>query len=128
MRHHVLLGLTTLALLAAGCGHSQSTPGDLTGGHRDATIAGRFRIVGGPAPGINRPLSGRIEVHAGTATGKVVAVTSTTSSGVFSVSVPAGRYVLVGLTGHSTGAACTSGLPTPVAGQTARATVQCDVP
>jgi hypothetical protein len=124
-----LLGLAALALLAAGCGHSQSSPGNPTGGHGDGTIAGRFRIVGGPAPGIDRPLSGRIDVHAGAATGKVVAVTSTTSSGAFSVSVSAGRYVLVGLTGHSTGASCTSGLPTTVAaGQTARAIVQCDVP
>lgn len=90
------------------------------------TIVGTFRIEGGPAPGINRPLSGQITIHAGSATGRIVG-TATAVSGHFHSTVAPGRYVLVGTTNHVTGALCTADT-TALAGHTAHVGVRCDVP
>jgi hypothetical protein len=115
------------ALCAAGCA-SGSSGGDASGQPVKATVAmvGTFRIQGGPAPGINRPLSGTITIHAGSATGKVVD-TVTATSGHFHATVAPGRYVLVGTTAHLTGAMCTTDA-TAIAGHTVHVGVNCDVP
>lgn len=96
-------------------------------GSGQATIAGTFRAIGGPYPGISQPMSGRVVVHIGTAQGRAVASTRATH-GRFRVAVPPGRYVLVGDYPSLPGPFCVS-QPTSVrAGNTARAHVICPIP
>jgi hypothetical protein len=125
MRQLATIGSLALGLCLVGCG-SSSTPGNGNGATPTATIVGAFRIEGGPAPGINRPLDGQITIHAGTTTGHVVA-TVTAVSGHFRATVPPGRYVAVGKSDGESGIPCT-GSATALAGHTSHVTVTCDVP
>ncbi len=119
------LGLAACVAGAAGCAttsaHASGQPAKAT-----VTIRGTFRIQGGPYPGINRALSGRITIHAGTATGKVVG-TANAVSGHFRATVAPGHYVLVGQDSEGSDLLCTADT-TAVAGHVAHAAVRCDVP
>ena len=86
---------------------------------RDGTIQGRFVIIGGPAPGTPRAISGPVEIVDRTGTTRTV---EAGSDGRFSVSVPAGRYTL-------TGRSCATPSDVEVrAGATASVQVACHVP
>jgi hypothetical protein len=82
MKVSVMAAVCLLAL-AAAC----SAPG-----HADGTVTGHLYGVGGPAPGLRRPWPGTVVV-----TGRGVHLDiSVGSGGTFSVTVPAGRYTVVG--------------------------------
>jgi hypothetical protein len=118
----------TAGLCLAACAASAATPNHPPPNQADGTIVGTFRIQGGPYPGINRPLSGKIEIHAGSESGRVVA-TTTAKAGHFIVTVPAGQYVAVGRTGSGSSLLCTSGEAKTVhATKTVHIAVECDVP
>jgi hypothetical protein len=98
-----------------------------------AVIHGVFEQVGGPplptshggTATRHQHLSGTIEVHAGSASGEIVATTAA-HHGTFSVSVPPGRYILVGVTGAQS---CPAFHPaTLLPGQSAHINVICEVP
>jgi hypothetical protein len=120
-----IAALGLIALSAAGCGSGGSTangqPAKAT-----VTIRGTFRIQGGPFPGINRPLSGLITIHAGSETGKVVGTVNAVD-GHFQTTVAPGRYVVVGKDSGSADLLCTVDT-TALAGHIAHAPVRCDVP
>jgi hypothetical protein len=120
--------VATAGLCLAACAANAATPNHPPPNKPDGSIIGTFRIQGGPYPGINRPLSGTIEIHVGSETGQVVA-TTTAKAGHFTVAVPAGRYVAVGRTGSGSSLLCTSGEAKAVhATKTVHLAVYCDVP
>jgi hypothetical protein len=123
MQRQLILGMVSLALAAAGCGASAAAASQ----NSTATIAGTFRIEGGPYPGINRPLSGEIAIHQGSETGAIVARVNAVA-GRFQAKLPPGRYVAVGQSERVGGVGCVSTVTTASAGQTAHVAVSCDVP
>jgi hypothetical protein len=141
MRNHTAIAAALLGLALTGCaGTARASQGNSKAGgggstatnipRTTATVVGRFRIVGGPYPGINRATSGHIQIRANTANGKIVD-TATATSGRFSASLPAGTYVFVGrANGMGSGdQGCTTDQPVSLrADQTKKITVQCDVP
>jgi hypothetical protein len=128
MRLHLSLPAAALALCLAGCATTAAASDHGSTASSQATIVGTFRIIGGPYPGINRPLSGVIKIHVGSESGRVVAVT-TAKAGHFTVAVPPGQYVAVGTSGSQSSLICTSGEAKTVHAQkTSRFAVSCDVP
>jgi hypothetical protein len=126
LRQGVLVA--TAGLCLAACAANAAAPSHPPPNKADGTIVGTFRIQGGPYPGINRPLSGRIEIHLGSESGRVVA-TTTAKAGHFTVAVPTGRYVAVGRTGSGSSLLCSSGEAKTVhATKTVNVAVYCDVP
>jgi hypothetical protein len=123
MQRQLILGLVSLALAAAGCGANAAAASQ----NSTATIAGTFRIEGGPYPGINRPLSGEIAIHRGGESGPIVARVDAVA-GRFQVKLPPGRYIAVGQSARVGGIGCVSTVATATADQTARVAVTCDVP
>jgi hypothetical protein len=143
----ISLVVASVAVAVAACGASPSIVGQAAGpsttaspklvhtgvidaGNPATGVIGRFRIVGGPYPGENRPLDGVIEVHRGSTTGALVERVPT-SHGRFDVSLATGRYVFVGRSAGLTsgGQGCTTGRAIHVTkGQAVHVTVQCDVP
>jgi hypothetical protein len=123
MQRHQVLSLLALAVVAAGCGTSSAASSPSS----TATIAGTFRIEGGPYPGINRPLSGEIAIHRGSQSGPVV-VRVDAVAGRFQVKVSPGRYVAVGQSARVGGIGCVSTARSVSADQTVHVTVSCDVP
>jgi hypothetical protein len=123
MQRQLILSVLALAVAATACGTSSAA----TSPKSAATIAGTFRIEGGPYPGINRPLSGEIEIHSGTLSGAVVARVDAVD-GRFTVKVPPGTYVAVGQSARVGGVGCVASPRTVTADQTVHVTVSCDVP
>ena len=82
MRSGVAAILLPVAILV-GCSASTPTTGTLTG---------HLRQVGGPAPGVNRPVPGTVTISGGSAT-KALPVGD---DGSYTVDVPPGTYTVVG--------------------------------
>jgi hypothetical protein len=71
-------------------------------------VTGVLREIGGPPPGIDKPLAGEIVVHKGaSSTGPEVGRVSADSTGRFVVRVPPGTYFFVGTPRH-VGITCSS--------------------
>jgi hypothetical protein len=60
---------------------------------RPSGIAGTLRVVGGPPPGINRPVAGTVRVVSSSGVGCDVSVGP---AGFFDVTLPTGRYTVTG--------------------------------
>ena len=71
-----------------------------------AQVGGQFRQVGGPAPGLDEPLAGRIDAHRDTRDGPIAATADSAADGNFRMTLPPGPYVFVGSTPRVQGAAC----------------------
>jgi hypothetical protein len=71
-----------------------------------AEVIGEFRMVGGPAPGIDQPLAGRIEARRETNDGEIVATTQSGEDGAFRIELPPGTYAFVGSTPRVVGPVC----------------------
>jgi hypothetical protein len=84
------VALALVMVTAAGCGGASSTPAPVKG-----TIAGTFLAVGGPAPGLHRPVSGVVTLIG--PAGRAIDVT-VGPKGTFKLQVPEGSY---SLSGHS---------------------------
>jgi hypothetical protein len=87
------------------------------------TISGTFRIVGGPPPGIDHPITGTIVA---TATSGRAYTAIAGADGRYSLRVPRGTYTIVGHSQQDQPGQCGGG-----AAQVFRDTavdVQCDVP
>jgi hypothetical protein len=75
--------------------------------HESGTVSGDYRIVGGPAPGFNRPVRGVIWAYRGrvtwdlTSSSTAVAHVRTDSGGHFDVRLPVGEFTLFGSQGTS---------------------------
>jgi len=107
--------------------------------HRSqGTIVGEYRLVGGPAPGVNQPEPATIWVYAGhvdlsqMSHAKVAAHTNTDDSGHFTLSLDPGAYTLFGSQGLSSSVA-TDGCGVPVSVQVEASTrttidLACSVP
>ncbi len=73
----------------------------------DGTVVGEYRLVGGPAPGVNEPYPGTIWAYTGSIgwarakDARAFAHVSTDAAGRFSMSLPPGRYTLLGAGGGS---------------------------
>ncbi|MHB1431538.1 MAG: carboxypeptidase-like regulatory domain-containing protein [Streptosporangiaceae bacterium] len=80
--------MLVLAAVISGCG---------TGSGRHGQVIGHLLAVGGPAPGQDRPLPGR--VVATTAAGQRVTVT-VGPAGRYTISLPPGTYTLTGYSPH----------------------------
>jgi hypothetical protein len=130
MRRLGPLGATTVLLCAVGCTHSSpATPPPATvpatSAHDTASIVGTFEVVGGPAPGLNRPLSGSIEIHLGSESGRIVDTVPATD-GHFHALVAPGHYVLVGRSVHLPDAACSTAV-TAIVSHAAHVQVRCQI-
>jgi hypothetical protein len=61
----------------------------------EGTVTGTLRLVGGPAPGVNRPAPGTVSVFASSdLAGRPVATVQASTSGMFVVRLSAGTYYL----------------------------------
>lgn len=125
IRIDVAGAVTVVTLLAlTGCSDSDSSPkSDPTRQVDQAVrVAGTFRINGGPAPGIDEPLSGTVTFD-GPVTEDVGAV-----SGTFTVGVPPGEYTVTGQPkGHFAAATCPAAAITVTEEQTSPVEVMCFV-
>lgn len=122
------LALAAGLMCAVGCTHSGSptpTPVATTSTHDTASIVGTFEVVGGPAPGLSRPLSGRIAIHLDSATGRVVD-TIEAVDGHFHALVAPGHYVLAGQSVHLPDQTCTAAA-TAVVSHTAHVHIRCQI-
>jgi hypothetical protein len=92
----------------------------------DGTLAGHLYGVGGPSPGLPRPWPGTVTVT-GPGGRRDVAVGT---DGAYSVTVPAGRYTVVGRSPlYESGAALcrAAGVATVTSAHTTRADVLCQM-
>ncbi len=80
--------MLVLAAVISGCG---------TGSGRNGQVTGHLLAVGGPAPGRDRPLPGR--VVATNAAGQRFTVT-VGPAGRYTISLPPGAYTLTGYSPH----------------------------
>jgi hypothetical protein len=80
----VVLVLLIVPALAGCSSHTAPPKGE---------ISGRLVAVGGPAPGLPRPLPGHVTVNG--PSGKVTTV-AVTSNGQFRLELPVGTYTLIG--------------------------------
>lgn len=101
--------VAVLLAVASGCSSHQPA----------GTVAGQYRLVGGPAPGVNQPEPATIWAFAGhvdlsqMSQAKVTAHTNTDASGHFTLSLNPGEYTLFGSQGLSSSVA-TDGCGAPV--------------
>jgi hypothetical protein len=138
----ILVTILAALALATGCNdnnkptdHGNGTPTPVgssatsAGGRVAADVRGTFRMVGGPYPGISRPLQGTITVHENTRDGKVVQTVTTDKHGKFATFLPPGRYWFVGTSRHITGMGCPNvHAVTVTAAATAHVQVVCAIP
>jgi hypothetical protein len=117
-----LVGLIVL-LAAAGCGsaeHGRRPP--------STPVTGRFHEVGGPDPGLDRPLVGTITVYNGTdASGTQVTVVRTDAKGRFTVDLNPGTFFFVGRSADVGGIPCTSDGPVTLTHAPATVVVTCQL-
>jgi hypothetical protein len=73
-----------------------------------AEVFGELRMAGGPAPGIDEPLAGRIEARRETKDGEIVATTQSADDGTFRIELPPGTYAFIGSTPRVVGPACSA--------------------
>lgn len=96
-------------LLVSGCSQHPAT----------GTIVGQYRLTGGPAPGLNQPVTGTIWVYPGVVElsglpqAKPITQAQAGADGDFSVSLKPGTFSLIG-SGQSTSLTATSGCGGPV--------------
>jgi len=112
-----LAGLALAVMFVAGCSGASGAEG---------TLAGHLYGVGGPAPGLPRPWPGTV-----TLTGPgVYQDVSVGADGSYSVTVPAGRYTVVGRSPlyESDAALCrATEVATVTSGRTTTADVLCQM-
>ena len=100
MKHARVVPVVAVALtgIVAGCGSQSATEG---------ALEGDYRIVGGPAPGIDKPYQGTVWAFAGNLDwahaqeARPIAQVSTDTAGRFTMSLSPGRYTLFGAGGPS---------------------------
>jgi hypothetical protein len=136
MRRSVVLLLVALLTATSSCreedGQKSSATPLISASAKTAkpvAVAGDVRVVGGPAPGVNYPIPGTVQVFAGTGTsGMPVATASADARGRFSATVPLGTYTFVSAAGKQHyGTACSS--PTVlVTGASVPVEVRCFIP
>jgi hypothetical protein len=118
------LGALIVLVGTAGCASAAH-------GHRPAPstpVTGTFHLVGGPAPGIDRPLVGKITVYSGAdAHGTQVTVVPTDAHGRFAVELAPGTFFFVGRSADVGGVPCTSRGPVTLTRAPASVVVTCQV-
>ena len=62
-----------------------------------AEVVGQLHMAGGPAPGIDTPIPGRIEVHRDSSAGEIIGTAEAGDDGTFRLAVPPGTYELVAI-------------------------------
>jgi hypothetical protein len=60
-----------------------------------AQVVGQLHVAGGPAPGIDKPIPGRIEAHRDTPAGELVSTAEAGEDGSFRMTLSPGSYALV---------------------------------
>jgi hypothetical protein len=116
-----LIGLPVAAVFLAGFTSACSAQNPA-----DGTLTGHLYGVGGPAPGLPRPWPGTVTVT-GPGVHRDVPVGARAT---YSVTVPAGRYTLVGhspLYGSGAGLCQAAGVATVTSGHTTKADVLCQM-
>jgi hypothetical protein len=106
VRHAAAAAVFVAAL--TGCHHDGATSGDPSNNERlpHGSVVGTFDMVGGPYPGIDRPLGGSIDIHRTSRSGAVVKTIHTSRRGHFDTLLAPGRYWLIGRSPHVTGMGC----------------------
>lgn len=127
------LGVTFLGVaLLASCGGTsvQATSGQATSSAPSSgsvTLSGHLYVVGGPAPGLQRPIPGTVVAQR---PGGSYAVT-VGSDGEYTMQLPPGTYTVTGTSSHYNGGSgdCpASGEVTVVRDQARTADVYCHIP
>ena len=117
--------LSLVALFAlTGCSDDGSSPDPAPTGQADAgfSVTGTFRVSGGPAPGIDKPLGGTVTF------GGPVSEEVSAGNGTFAVTLPPGKYIVTGHPdGHFAAATCPSFAAIVVGEQTSPVEVTCVV-
>lgn len=125
--------LGAVVVLSACSGRHSDRPEE-----RPGVVAGQYRLVGGPAPGLARPQTGTIWVYDGKVASSMlthsiaIAHVRTDASGNFALSLEPGEYTLIGGEGQSDSAPSDlCGIPTIVdvkASVRLKADLVCSVP
>jgi hypothetical protein len=90
--------VAAMGLVVSGCGSAH---------HPQGAVVGQYRLVGGPAPGVNEPEAGTIWAYAGfigmqhLVRTKAVEHVNTDSTGHFTLRLEPGDYTLLGAQGIS---------------------------
>jgi hypothetical protein len=116
-----LIGLPLAAVFLAGFTSACSAQNPA-----DGTLTGHLYGVGGPAPGLARPWPGTVTVM-GPGVHRDVPIGA---SATYSVTVPAGRYTVVGhspLYGSGAGLCQAAGVAMVTSGHTTKADVLCEM-
>jgi hypothetical protein len=135
-RWRLAAGLVMAVLAGCTSGSDRPTLPSTTSTTRPipmAVVTGQLHVAGGPAPGRDVPVDGRIEVHRDTATGAVVETVEAASDGGFRISLPPGSYVFLGSTPHvvfaaAAGSSCGQAAATVHDGDNPPITVYCLIP
>lgn len=91
----VSLGLGLLAICCSGCSSSKPRGDSSSTSTGQGSVTGTLRLVGGPAPGANKPASGEVYAFiSASLTGTPTAKAKTASNGRFSLTLSPGTYYL----------------------------------
>ena len=99
-RAALTLAILVCASAMSGCGSH----------HESGSVVGDYRIVGGPAPGVNQPVQGTIWAFRGRVTwddalhSTAAAHAGTDSGGRFDLRLPVGEFTLFGSQGNPSSA------------------------
>ena len=119
----VLLGAAVLLAVLTGCSveGADLTPSPQPTPAATGSVAGTFRVNGGPYPGVDKPLSGTVTFD-GRGTEEV-----TTPDGTFNLELPPGTYTVTGQPqeGRFAPTTCPSETVTVVAEQVTTVEVSC---
>src|SRR5436189_4739327 len=92
----VIAGLMVGLLSCASNGRAKPTPTSTTATTPPmAEVVGQLHVAGGPGPGIDKPIPGRIEVHRDSPAGEVVGTAEAGDDGAFRLTLAPGSYALV---------------------------------
>ena len=97
-----------------------------------AEVVGELHVAGGPPPGINKPIPGRIEAHRDTQAGELVGAAEVGEDGTFRMTLPPGTYAPVATSPRvvlgRAGIPCGGSTATLHDGQNAPVTLYCLIP
>lgn len=121
------VAIAVAGTVSVGCGSSS----------RNGLVVGQYSIVGGPAPGLERPLPGTVWAYAGrfswpdVVKANPAAHVNTDEAGRFQLSLPPGKYTIVatGVSNSPKHRGCTEPVTVEVRASTRRQIkLVCDVP
>ena len=97
-----------------------------------AEVVGQLHVAGGPPPGMDKPIRGRIEFRRDSRTGEIVGTAEAGDDGIFRLTVAPGTYELVAISPRVVlgreGTPCGGTTASLHAGPNPAVTIYCSIP